>query len=242
MHTTLALSVTDLKKSFDKVEAVKSISLKVKPGEVLGIVGPNGAGKTTTIKMILGLLTPDKGEVSLFGESNTLSHVRARIGYMPENPSFYNHLTGRELITFAGELFDMPKDALKKRADELLKLVGLQKAADRQLAGYSKGMLQRICLAQALVNKPEILFLDEPLDGLDPLGRIQMREILEDVKKSGTAIILNSHILSDVAAVSDSIAVMYQGNLIAHGLVDKLVPKGQTLEDVFLKLIAKEEV
>lgn len=241
MHTTPALTVEGIKKQFEAVEAVKEVSFSVEPGQVLGIVGPNGAGKTTTIKMILGLLQPDKGTIKLFGEPNTANGVRQRIGYMPENPSFYNHLTGRELITFAGELFGMEKQQLKKRADELLKLVGLQKAGDRHLSGYSKGMLQRVCLAQALVNKPEILFLDEPLDGLDPLGRIQMREILQNVKSEGTAIILNSHILSDVAAVSDTIAVMYEGKLIAHGSVEKLVPHGQTLEDVFLKLIAKEQ-
>jgi ABC-2 type transport system ATP-binding protein len=241
MNKNAALTVEGIKKSFGSVEAVKDISFSVAPGEVLGIVGPNGAGKTTTIKMILGLLQPDKGRIEIFGESNTLSTVRQRIGYMPENPSFYNHLTGRELVTFAGELFGIEKKELKKRSDDLIKLVGLQKAADRQLSGYSKGMLQRVCLAQALVNKPEVLFLDEPLDGLDPLGRIQMRKILESVKAEGTAIILNSHILSDVAAVSDHIAVMYQGKLIASGTVAKLVPEGKTLEEIFLKLIEKEE-
>ncbi|CAN5176989.1 hypothetical protein BH11PAT4_BH11PAT4_3180 [soil metagenome] len=241
MNKNAALTVEGIKKSFGEVLAVKDISFSVAPGEVLGIVGPNGAGKTTTIKIILGLLQPDKGTITMFGESNTVASVKQRIGYMPENPSFYNHLTGRELTTFAGELFGIEKKALTKRVDELMKLVGLQKAADRQLSGYSKGMLQRVCLAQALVNKPEVLFLDEPLDGLDPLGRIQMRKIIETVKAEGTAIILNSHILSDVAAVSDQIAVMYQGNLIAVGSVTSLVPEGKTLEEIFLKLIEKEE-
>lgn len=241
MDKTAALTIEAVSKSFEKVDAVRGISLKVARGEVVGIVGPNGAGKTTTIKMILGLLAPDKGSIKLFGHDITENDVRSRIGYMPENPSFYAHLTGRELIVFAGELFGIKKEALTKRATELLKLVGLEKAGDRQLETYSKGMLQRICLAQALVNDPEILFLDEPLDGLDPIGRIEMKEILLDIKKRGAAIFLNSHILSDVAAVSDTIAIMYQGKIVKHGAVNKLVPSGKTLEEVFLDTIAKEK-
>ena len=240
MNQPPPLQIENLKKRFDEVDAVRGLSLTVAPGEVIGVVGPNGAGKTTTIKIILGLLLPDAGTVSLFGKSITDDEVRQKIGYMPENPSFYNHLTGRELLQFAGELFKMEKGALKKRTDELLKLVGLQKAADRQLHGYSKGMLQRICLAQALINEPELLFLDEPLDGLDPIGRIEMKEILLNVKKRGTAIVLNSHILGDVAAVSDRIAIMYNGTIVKLGTTSSLVPAGKTLEDVFLATIAKE--
>lgn len=241
MDKTYALKIDDVRKSFEKVEAVKGISLNVRPGEVVGVVGPNGAGKTTTIKMILGLLEPDKGSIKIFGHDIQENDVRTRIGYMPENPSFYAHLTGRELIVFAGELFGIEKKKLAARASELLKLVGLEKAGDRQLHGYSKGMLQRICLAQALVNEPELLFLDEPLDGLDPIGRIEMKEILLNVKKRGAAIVLNSHILSDVAAVSDTIVIMYQGKMVKTGSVEKLVPKGRTLEEVFFETIAKEQ-
>jgi ABC-2 type transport system ATP-binding protein len=237
------LVVTDIRKNFDKIQAVRGVSFTVKPGEVLGIVGPNGAGKTTTIKIILGLLEPDKGEVMLFGDQSTDSTVRRRIGYMPETPSFYKHLTGRELLLFAASLFEIPRATAAEKAHELLKKVGLQKAGDRALQGYSKGMLQRICLAQALINDPELLFLDEPLDGLDPLGRVQMREILQTVKENGTAIVFNSHILADVAAVSTHIAIMDKGQLIASGPVEKVVPRGKTLEDVFMHTVTgnKEE-
>lgn len=240
MGKNTPLIVEDLRKSFDKVQAVRGLSFQVDAGEVLGIVGPNGAGKTTTIKMILGLLEADKGTISLLGSTIADPTVRQRIGYMPESPSFYKHLTGRELLQFAGSLFQIPKEELSRKTNELLKLVGLMKAADRQLHGYSKGMLQRICLAQALVNDPEVLFLDEPLDGLDPIGRIQMRKILQSVKHKGTAIVFNSHILADVALVSTHIAIMDKGQIIKHGTVDNLVPQGQTLEDVFIDTIGTD--
>lgn len=235
------LEVANLSKHFDKVEAVQSVSFTVQAGEVLGIVGPNGAGKSTTIKCILGLLEPNAGRISLFGEHGITQSVQQRIGYMPETPSFYNHLTGRELLHFAGELFRIPNAQARKRATDLLSMVSLKKAADRQLHGYSKGMLQRICLAQALMNEPELLFLDEPMDGLDPIGRIEMKEILLEVRERGTAIVFNSHILSDVAAISDSIAIMHNGRIIKHGPTTKLIPSGKTLEDIFIATIGKEE-
>lgn len=231
------LSVSHLVKNFDGTPAVKDLSFDVKAGEVLGIVGPNGAGKTTTIKTVLGLLQADGGKVKLFGGSAEDLAVRQRIGYMPETPLFYAHLTGRELLHFVGALFRLPKDQVRLRSEELLGRMGLSGAADRQLGGYSKGMLQRICLAQALINRPELLFLDEPLDGLDPIGRIRMKEVLLEVKAAGTAIIFNSHILSDVAAVSDRIAIMDRGELLRLEPVDKLIPKGKTLEDVFIEVV-----
>jgi ABC-2 type transport system ATP-binding protein len=237
MSKSIPLVVDNVSKSFYEAKAVRGVSFEVKAGEVLGIVGPNGAGKTTTIKMILGLLNPDKGKIRLFDSVIDDLNVRKRIGYMPETPSFYNHLTGREVLVFVGELFEMEKKATKARADELLNLVGLKKAADRPLRGYSKGMLQRICLAQALMNEPELLFLDEPMDGLDPIGRIRMKEILLAVKEKGTAIVFNSHILSDVEAISDRIAIMDQGKLLKLETVAKLIPKGKTLEDVFISLV-----
>jgi ABC-2 type transport system ATP-binding protein len=241
MATVLPLSVSKIRKSFGDFTAVQDVSFTVKAGEVLGIVGPNGAGKSTTIKMILGLLEPDKGTVKLFGSTADDLSVRKRIGYMPETPAFYSKLTGRELMTYVGELFQLPKATIKERTEELLNLVGLKDAANRQVGGYSKGMTQRICLAQALMNEPELIFLDEPMDGLDPIGRIRMREILLAVKKRGAAIVFNSHVLSDVELMSDKVAIMDQGKLKAFDTVGKLIPKGKTLEDVFVKLIATSD-
>lgn len=231
------LTVTTISKSFGPFKAVDSLSFSVEPSEVIGIIGPNGAGKTTTIKMILGLLQPDTGEIRLFGKDINDPSVRQRLGYMPESPTFYANLTGRELLGYVGELFGMTRATIAKRSKELLTRVGLEEAGSRQLKTYSKGMLQRICLAQALVNSPELLFLDEPLDGLDPLGRIQMKEILLELKAAGTAVVFNSHILGDVEAVSDRIAIMNHGKLLALEPTKTLVPKGKTLEDVFIATI-----
>lgn len=231
------LTVAHLRKEFGSHVAVSDLSFSVQKGEVLGIVGPNGAGKTTTIKMILGLLQPDQGEVRIFGKKDEVTEVRYRIGYMPETPSFYAHLTGRELLHFVGELFRLSPTTIRKRSDALLVQMGLAEAADRQLGGYSKGMLQRICLAQALINEPDLLFLDEPLDGLDPIGRIRMKEVLLDIKKRGTAIVLNSHILSDVEVMSDRIAIMDRGQVLCLDTVGKLIPKNKTLENVFIETI-----
>lgn len=235
------LIVEKISKKFDGSTAVHNLSFSVESGEVLGIIGPNGAGKTTTIKMILGLIQPDQGSISLFGESIASLKVRQKIGYMPESPSFYANLTGKELLLFAGSLFGLPKKELQNSSNELLARVGLTEASDKQIGHYSKGMLQRICLAQALINKPELLFLDEPLDGLDPLGRVRMKEVLLELKRQGTAIVLNSHILSDVEIMSDRIAILDQGTLLKIDTVTKLIPKGETLEEVFIKTIENHD-
>ena len=237
MHQPLV--VTHLRKAFGPFTAVKDVSISLGVGEVLGIVGPNGAGKTTTIKMILGLLQPDAGEISLFGKSSSDPEIRRVIGYMPETPSFYNYLTGRELLLFVATLFGIPKAEARKRTDVLLERVGLHEAANRRIGGYSKGMLQRVCLAQALINEPKLLFLDEPLDGLDPLGRVRMKEILLEIKASGTSIVLNSHILSDVEVLSDRIAIMDRGTVLAMDTVTNLIPKGRDLESVFIETVEK---
>jgi ABC-2 type transport system ATP-binding protein len=234
---TQPLHLTGVVKQFDSFRAVDGISLSVNAGEVLGIVGPNGAGKTTTVKMILGLLEPTEGTISLFGSTINDPAVRRRLGYMPETPSFYGYLTGMELLRFVAGLFELPAAKITQRSHDLLDRVGLADAADRQLRTYSKGMLQRICLAQALINEPDLLFLDEPLDGLDPIGRIRMREVLLEIKQRGTAIMLNSHILSDVEVMSDTIAIIDHGKIVRHGPVSELIPKGKNLEEVFIEAV-----
>lgn len=234
---TPVLEVREIEKQFGSFAAVRGISFSVQPGEVLGIVGPNGAGKTTTIKIILGLLNPDKGSIKVLGEDIARESIREKIGYMPETPLFYSHLTGRELLEFVGALFRMPSSLIRKRSRELLQKVGLQEAANRALGGYSKGMLQRICLAQAMINQPELLFLDEPMDGLDPIGRIEMKELLLEIKKTGAAIVFSSHILSEVEIMSDRIAIMDKGKILTMDMTGKMVPKGKTLEEVFIKTI-----
>jgi ABC-2 type transport system ATP-binding protein len=231
------LIVKNICKNFDGFQAVNKLSFSLNEGEVLGIVGPNGAGKTTTIKMILGLLTPDSGTITIFGKSIDDLEVRREIGYMPETPSFYSHLTGKELLLFVASLFGISKKEALERSEHLLERVGLTEASNRQLGGYSKGMLQRICLAQALINKPKLLFLDEPLDGLDPLGRVRMKEVLLEIKQAGTAIVLNSHILSDVEIMSDRIAIVDRGTILKLDTVASLIPKGKTLEEVFISTI-----
>ena len=232
------LIVEAIRKQFGTHIAVQNLSFSVAEGEVLGIIGPNGAGKTTTIKMILGLLEPDAGQIRLFGQLISDAEVRRKIGYMPETPTFYNNLTARELMTYVGQLFGLPSVQIKTRSLELLHRLGLSEAAKYQLKTYSKGMLQRLCLAQALINRPQLLFLDEPLDGLDPVGRIEMKEILLEIKKEGTAIVFNSHILSDVEQISDRIAIINKGSLLKLEPVKKLVPHGRTLEEVFIETIA----
>lgn len=232
------LVVDTIRKQFGKTLAVHDLSFSVAGSEVLGIIGPNGAGKTTAIKMILGLLEPDAGSIRLFDKPITDPEVRRKIGYMPETPTFYNNLTGIEILTYVGQLFSLPRTQIKTRSLELLQRLGLHEAGKRQLKTYSKGMLQRLCLAQALINRPQLLFLDEPLDGLDPVGRIEMKEILLEIKQEGTSIVFNSHILSDVEQISDRIAIINHGTLLKLETVKKLVPKGRNLEEVFIETIA----
>jgi len=233
------LTVSHLTKRFlgGTADAVHDVHFSVHPGEVLGIIGPNGAGKSTTVKLILGLVEPTEGSVQLFGTDVRDQRVRQRIGYMPESTAFYPTLTGRELLTMVGRLFGMSKQAITERSAELLAKVDLTEAADRQLGGYSKGMLQRINFAQALINTPDLIFLDEPLDGLDPLGRIAMRELLLKEKERGAAIVFNSHILSDVSLISDRIAILHKGALLKLESTASLVPKDRSLEDVFISPI-----
>lgn len=206
-----------------KVEAVKSLSLDVKRGEVFGLLGPNGSGKTTTIKMLLGLLFPTSGQITILGKKASDVEKNERIGYLPEESYLYRFLNADETLDFYGRLFNLSAAERAKRADELIKLVGLDQARKRQLKEYSKGMTRRIGLAQALINNPDLVLLDEPTSGLDPIGTREMKDLILKLKDEGKTVVLCSHQLADVQDVSDRIAVLFQGELKVLGEVDQLL-------------------
>jgi ABC-2 type transport system ATP-binding protein len=208
-----------------KIESLKNCTLTVYQGETFGLLGPNGAGKTTLLKTLLGIVRPTSGRAWLLGSPIGNIPVKQRVGYLPENAYFYDYLTGWEFLQFAAELFEIPPDIRQQRIPLLLDLVGLSKldARKKQMRQYSKGMLQRIGMAQALINDPELVFLDEPMSGLDPMGRYQMREIILSLKSQGKTIFFNSHILSDVEKICDRVAILAQGELICTGSLNELL-------------------
>jgi ABC-2 type transport system ATP-binding protein len=200
-----------------------SLDLAVHPGEIFGFVGPNGAGKTTAIKILVGLQAATAGEVQLLGLPHTDIRAKRDLGFLPERPYFYEHLSARELLTFYGQLFDLAGPALAQRVDALLERVDLTAFADSPLHTYSKGMLQRAGIAQALINKPRLLILDEPMSGLDPLGRMLVKDILLEEKAKGTTVFLSSHVLGDVELLADRVGLLIQGRLQGCGTVEELV-------------------
>ncbi|HEY9646335.1 MAG TPA: ABC transporter ATP-binding protein [Chroococcidiopsis sp.] len=207
------------------VTTLKDFSLTVFEGETFGLLGQNGAGKTTLLKALLGIIRPDAGRGMLLGKPLGDRSVKQRVGYLPENPYFYDYLTGWEFLRYTAGLFQIPAAEQKRRISELLDLVGLAQSAARrkQLRQYSKGMLQRIGMAQALINDPDVVFLDEPMSGLDPLGRYQIREIILNLKAQGKTIFFNSHVLSDVEAICDRIGILARGELICVGTLQDLL-------------------
>jgi ABC-2 type transport system ATP-binding protein len=213
-----------------QVNSLKNCTLKVFEGETFGLLGPNGAGKTTLLKTLLGIARPSGGRGLLLGKPLGDRAVKQQIGYLPENPYFYDYLTGWEILKFTAGLFQIPRSVQRQRIPELLDMVGLAKATAKrkQLRHYSKGMLQRIGLAQALVNDPDLVFLDEPMSGLDPLGRYQIREIILSLKERGKTIFFNSHILSDVELICDRIAILAEGELICIGSLQELLGTADT--------------
>ncbi|MBQ9835166.1 MAG: ABC transporter ATP-binding protein [Akkermansia sp.] len=223
-----AVEIADIHKSFPGhwgrggVYAVKGVSLSIPEGAVYGLIGPNGSGKSTIMKALVGLLSPDAGTCRVFGQAATASANRREIGFLPENPYFYKFLTGEETVRFYGRLCGLHGAKLKERTAEMLELVGLQDAAHRRLGGYSKGMLQRVGLAQALVQKPRLLVLDEPTAGVDPIGSRAIRDIILDLKRQGITVFLCSHLLEQVQEICDRVGILYQGCLIAEGSVDDL--------------------
>jgi ABC-2 type transport system ATP-binding protein len=208
-----------------KVVSLKNCSLTVYKGETFGLLGPNGAGKTTLLKLLLGIIHPTSGRGLLLGKPIGDRSVKQHIGYLPENPYLYDYLTGWEFLQLAAGLFQIPQSVQRQRIPQLLELVGLSQADARKklLRRYSKGMLQRVGMAQALINEPDLVFLDEPMSGLDPVGRYQMREIILALKAAGKTIFFNSHVLSEVEQICDRIAILAQGELICSGSLNELL-------------------
>ncbi len=206
-----------------KVRALKALDLEVRRGEIFGLLGPNGSGKTTTLKLILGLLFPTSGKVLVFGKDATDVAKNERIGYLPEESYLYKFLNAEETLDFYGRLFDMPADVRRKRVSELIALVKLDHAKRRQLKEYSKGMTRRIGLAQALINNPDLILLDEPTTGLDPIGTNDMKHLILKLRDEGKTIVMCSHLLADVQDVCDRIAILHQGELKELGRVDSLL-------------------
>src|SRR6185295_6539300 len=230
----LAIDVHDLRKTYrtpftrKKVEALRGVSFGVERGHIFGFVGPNGAGKTTTIRTLMGLIRPTAGTAQLLGYPLGSQKARFRIGFLPESPYFYDYLTVGELCDLAGRLFGMAPAARRKRADELIERVGLAGARGQSLKKFSKGMLQRAGLAQALMNDPELVVLDEPMSGPDPIGRKEVRDLILELRDQGKTVFSSTHILSDVEAITDRVAIIARGQLQAHGTPAELVSRAAT--------------
>ncbi|MGQ9476280.1 MAG: ABC transporter ATP-binding protein [Actinomycetota bacterium] len=224
-----ALVIEDLHKSYPSKlgrpprPALRGLELEVPRGSVVGLLGPNGAGKTTTLKAILGLVRPDRGRILLFGEEGSRPRARSRVGFLPEQPYFELYLTPQRLLHYYGRLSGMSREDIRARSAHLLNLVGLGEVEDLPLEKFSKGMLQRVGLAQALLAKPELLVLDEPSTGLDPLGKIEVRGILEGLRRTGVTVLLSSHQLSEVEEICDRVVIISEGRNVASGTLDELL-------------------
>lgn len=244
-----AVSVTGLTKVFKSgltkrpFVAVRDLSLTVKPGEVYGLIGPNGSGKSTTMKVILGLLAPTQGETRVFGCDSKEVVSRSEVGFLPENPYFYKHLTGLETLHFYGRLCGLSGERLRERAAEMLKLTDLESAAARRVAGYSKGMLQRLGLAQALIHEPRLVVLDEPTAGVDPAGSRKIRDLILGFRERGLTVLVTSHLLEQMQEVCDRVGIMAHGRMVKEGRLEDLIAvENQTeivLENADAALLAR---
>jgi ABC-2 type transport system ATP-binding protein len=228
-----------------KVRALDGLSLNIRPGQIFGFLGGNGAGKTTTIKILMRLLFPTEGNAKILGRDISDVKTHGKIGYCPENPYFYDYLTARELMDYFGELFGYAQSTRKEKTAQLLSSVGLdEKDWNKQLRKFSKGMLQRVGLAQSLINDPEIVFLDEPMSGLDPIGRREVRELIAGLRSRGMTVFMSTHILSDIEALCDEVAILRGGKLAATGnLEDLLVQSGEQQSfEINVKGISAEDI
>ncbi len=245
----LAVEIRDLVKEFrpagrkEPLRAVDGVSITIAPGEVYGLIGPNGSGKSTTMKALLGLVQPDSGICRIFGNDSLRVDSRQEVGFLPENPYFYKHLSGSETLRFYGKLCGLRGAKLEARVKELLDLVDLAEAGNRRLGGYSKGMLQRIGLAQALIQEPRLVILDEPTAGVDPVGSRQIRDLILDLKQRGITVFLCSHLLEQVQEVCDRVGIIFRGRMVKEGPIDQLLSvEDQTeiiLRDASPELVAK---
>jgi ABC-2 type transport system ATP-binding protein len=243
-----AIDVRDLCKTFrtplrrKQVEALRGVTFSVARGHIFGFVGPNGAGKTTLIRTLMGLLRPTAGSATLLGHRIPSRAAREKLGFLPEAPYFYDYLTVGELLDLAGRLFGLPSDVRKKRADELIDKVGLGRARGQSLKKYSKGMLQRAGLAQALMNDPELVVLDEPMSGLDPIGRKEVRDLIVELRDQGKTVFFSSHILTDIEAIADQVAIIARGQLQAQGTPAELIQRTVLGIDVTVRIPADADV
>lgn len=239
----LALDIKDLTVSFRKgrnvVTALDHVSLSLPKGHILGFIGPNGAGKTTAMHAMLGFLKPDSGSIKLMGTDVSKSIARARLGYLQENPHTYGFMTGMELLITTAQLFKLSRKEAKARAKSLIAEMDLEEAASRRIATYSRGMTQRICLAQALINDPELVILDEPTGGLDPFGRMDIRKTIASLKDKGKTVLFSSHELSEVELVCDYIAIISKGKILAHGPTSQVISGDESLERFFMRVVTK---
>jgi ABC-2 type transport system ATP-binding protein len=227
------LDVQGVKKTFrigfsrTLVEAVKAVDFRVGRGDIFGFLGPNGAGKTTTMKMIMDLIRPTAGTIRVFGAPPSSLEARRQVGYMPEHPYFHDYLKPMELLDTFGRLFGLDRRERRRRSEVLLEKVGLSQARDRALRRYSKGMLQRFGMASALIADPQLLLLDEPLSGLDPIGRKEMKDIIVELKAAGKTVLFSSHILSDIELLCDNITMIHQGRMLYSGGIAEFLNRGQ---------------
>jgi len=216
------------------------ISFSVREGEIFGFVGPNGAGKTTTLKVLMGLIKATSGEATILGHEVHETAFRCQVGFLPENPYFYDHLTGREILRFYAKLSGVDRGILAGRVNSLLGWVGLSEAADIRLQTYSKGMLQRLGIAQALVHDPNVVFLDEPMSGLDPIGRVEIRDLILRLRAEGKTVFMNTHILHDVEMLCDRVAIIVKGKIRYEGVIDDLMKGGEDEVDIVVANLPAE--
>ncbi len=243
-----AIKVTDLHKSFKseflrrRTEILKGITLSVEAGEIFGYLGPNGAGKTTTIKCLLGLIFPEKGNIEILGHPHLSLQAKSRLGFLPENPYFYDYLSAVEFLRYYSQLHQIPKGEQDSRISSLLERVGLKHAAGLQLRKFSKGMLQRVGMAQALLHDPELVLLDEPLGGLDPLGRKEIRDIIVQLREEGRTVFLSSHILQDIEMICDRVAIIVEGRIVNQGPLHDLISENILFTEMTLSGIGENEL